>query len=82
MLDIISDQDSGLVKTSVLAGSLATFIAAIGVALYETPIIVGLVTFLITAAAVLLLRKMKKLWYYYFAMLLFLLAKLIYLQPI
>src|SRR5690554_2660240 len=69
------------IKASVLAGSLTTFLAAIGVVLYETPVITGLVIILVAAAALFLLRKMSKKWYHYYAVVLSIGAALFYLFP-
>lgn len=68
------------IKASILAGSLTTFLAAIGVLLYETPVITGLVIILV-AAALFLLRKMNKKWYHYYAVVLSIGAALFYPFP-
>mgnify|MGYP000023888988 CR=1 FL=1 len=66
-------------KASILTGSLTTFIVGIGVQLFRTPIIVGLVMFLVAAIGVFLLRKMKKKWYHYYAIVISIVAALFYL---
>ncbi len=48
------------IKASILAGSLTTFMAGIGVQLYENPAIVGFVLLLVPSVAVFLLREMNK----------------------
>lgn len=66
-------------KASILAGSLTTFMVGIGVQLNETPIIVGLIMFLVSAIGVFLLSKMKKKWYHYYAIVISIVATLFYL---
>jgi len=69
-------------KASILVGSLTTFMVGMGVQLYKTPIIAGLVVFLVTAGAALLLRKINKKWYHYYAIVISIIAALFYLLPI
>jgi len=69
-------------KASILAGSLTTFMVGMGVQLCETPIIAGLVVFLVAAAAAFLLRKINKKWYHYYAIVISIIAALFYLLPI
>ena len=66
-------------KASILVGSLTTFMAGFGVQLYKTPIVVGLVMFLVSAVGVFLLFLMKKKWYHYYALVISVIAALIYL---
>ena len=66
-------------KASVLTASLATFMIGIGVQLYESPIVVGLVLFLVAATSVFLLHKMKQKWYHYYAVAISIIAALFYL---
>ncbi len=66
-------------KASILAVSLTTFMAAIGVQLYRTPIIAGIIIILIVASAVFMLRKMNKEWYHYYAVAISIFAGLIYI---
>lgn len=66
-------------KASMLTGSLTAFLAGIGVQLYRTPIIIGLVMFLVASISVFLLRKMKKRWYHYYAIVISIVAALFYL---
>lgn len=66
-------------KASVLTASLTTFMVGIGVQLYESPIIVGLVLFLVAATSVFLLHKMNKKWYHYYAIAISIIAALFYL---
>jgi hypothetical protein len=66
-------------KASILVGSLTTFMAGIGVQLYKTPIVIGLVMFLVSAIGVFLLHKMKKKWYHYYALVISVIATLFYL---
>ncbi len=70
---------SDWLKASILAGSLTTFMAGIGVKLYETPIIVGLVLIMVSVIGVLLLHNMKKEWYHYYAIVISIMATLFYL---
>lgn len=70
---------SDWLKASILAGSLTTFMAGIGVQLYDTPIIVGLVMFLVSVIGVFLLHKMKKKWYHYYTIVISIIATLFYL---
>lgn len=67
------------IKAGILAGSLTTFMAGIGVQLYKTPVIVGLVIFLIAGTAFFLLFKLKKKWYHYYAVVISIIAALFYL---
>lgn len=67
------------IKASILAGSLATFMAGIGVQLYETTIIAGLVALLAVGAAIYMLHKMNKKWYHYYAIAISIIAVLFYL---
>lgn len=67
------------VKASILAGSLTTFMAGIGVQLNETPLIVGLIILLAIGTAVFLLHKMNKKWYHYYAIVISIVATLFYL---
>ena len=66
-------------KAGILAGSLTTFMAGIGVQLYKAPIIAGLVILLAVGTAIFLLRKMNKKWYHYYAIAISLIAALFYL---
>ncbi len=66
-------------KACMLTGSFTTFMAGIGVQLFKTPIIVGLIMFLVAATGVFLLRKMKKKWYHYYAIVISIIAALFYL---
>ena len=66
-------------KASVLTASLTTFMVGIGVQLYESPIVVGLVLLLVASISVFLLHKMKQKWYHYYAVALSILAALFYL---
>lgn len=66
-------------KACILAASLTTFMAGIGVQLYETPIILGLVILLTVGTAILLLRKMNKMWYHYYAIAISIIAAFFYL---
>ena len=68
-----------LLKDSVLAASLTTFMVGIGVQMYESPIVVGLVLLLVASISVFLLHKMKQKWYHYYAVALSILAALFYL---
>ena len=65
-------------KACVLAGSITTFMAGIGVQLYKAPIVIGLVMFLVSAIGVFLLYKMKKKWYHYYAIAISIIAALFY----
>ena len=66
-------------KASVLTASLTTFMVGIGVQLYESPIVVGLVLFLVAATSVFLLHKMNQKWYHYYAIAISIMAALFYL---
>jgi len=66
-------------KASILAASLTTFMAAIGVQLFKSPIIVGLIMLLVSVIGVLLLYKMKKKWYHYYAIGISVIAAVFYL---
>ena len=66
-------------KASVLTASLTTFMVGIGVQLYESPIVVGLVLFLVAATSVFLLHKMNQKWYHYYAVAISIIAALFYL---
>lgn len=66
-------------KASVLTASLTTFMVGIGVQLYESPIIVGLILLLVAATSIFLLHKTKQKWYHYYAVALSILAALFYL---
>ncbi len=66
-------------KAGILTGSLTTFMSGIGVQLYETPIIIGLVMLLAVGTAILLLRKMNKKWYHYYAIAISIIAASFYL---
>ena len=66
-------------KASVLTASLTTFMVGIGVQLYKSPIVVGLVLLLVASISVFLLHKMKQKWYHYYAVALSILAALFYL---
>ena len=66
-------------KAGVLTASLTTFMVGIGVQLYESPIAVGAVLFLVAATSVFLLHKTKQKWYHYYAVALSILAALFYL---
>ena len=63
----------------MLTTSLTTFMVGIGVQLYESPIVVGLVLLLVASISVFLLHKMKQKWYHYYAVALSILAALFYL---
>jgi len=67
------------IKASILAGSLTTFMAGIGVQLYESPIIAGLSALLAVGAAIYMLHKMNKKWYHYYAIAISIIASLFYL---
>ncbi|MDD2427436.1 MAG: hypothetical protein PHV73_05015 [Eubacteriales bacterium] len=67
------------VKAVILSTALTTFMAAIGVQLYETPVIAGFIILLTIGAAFFLLRVMKKEWYHYYAVAISMLAALLYL---
>ena len=62
-----------------MAASLTTFMVGIGVQLYESPIVVGLVLFLVAATSVFLLHKMNQKWYHYYAIAIAIIAALFYL---
>lgn len=66
-------------KACILAASLTTFVVAIGVKSFETPIIAYLVMFLVAVIGVFLLYKTKKKWYHYYAIVLSVIAALFYL---
>ncbi|WP_143298353.1 hypothetical protein [Carnobacterium alterfunditum] len=66
-------------KASVLTSSLATFMIGIGVQLFEKPIIVGLIMFVVVAISVFLLHRMKKQWYHYYSIVISMIATLFYL---
>jgi len=66
-------------KASVLAVSLGTFIIASGVQLYEKPLFITSITFLITTITILALYRKDKRWYHYYALALALTAIIIYL---
>lgn len=66
-------------KASILAASFTTFIVAIGVQSYRTPIIAYLVMFLVAAIGIFLVYKMKKKWYHYYAIAISIAAALFYL---
>lgn len=66
-------------KASVLTASLTTFMVGIGVQLYESPIVVGLVLLLVAATSVFLLHKMNQKWYHYYAVAISIIAALFYL---
>ncbi|CZR02513.1 Hypothetical protein TFLO_2749 [Trichococcus flocculiformis] len=70
---------SDWLKASVLTASLTTFMVGIGVQLYKSPIVVGLVLLLVASISVFLLHKMKQKWYHYYAVALSILAALFYL---
>lgn len=70
---------SDWLKACIMAGSLTTFMAGIGVKFYETPIIAGLVLILISVMCVFLLHNMKKEWYHYYAIVISIMAALFYL---
>lgn len=70
---------SDWLKASVLAGSLTTFMVGIGVQLYESPIIVGLILLLVASIGVFLIHKMKQKWYHYYAIVISIIAALFYL---
>ena len=70
---------SDWLKASVLTASLATFMVGIGVQLYESPIAVGAVLFLVASISVFLLHKMKQKWYHYYAVAISIIAALFYL---
>ncbi|WP_027107858.1 hypothetical protein [Lacticigenium naphthae] len=69
-------------KASVLTGSLTTFMATVGVQLFEYPIIVALFMVLAVVISLFLLRKMKKAWFHYYAIAISIIASLYYLWPI
>lgn len=66
-------------KASVLTASLTTFMVGIGVQLYKSPIIVGLILSVVAATSVFLLHKMKQKWYHYYAIAISIIAALFYL---
>ena len=66
-------------KAGVLTASLTTFMVGIGVQLYESPIAVGAVLFLVASISVFLLHKMKQKWYHYYAIAIAIIAALFYL---
>jgi len=66
-------------KASVLTASLTTFMVGIGVQLYESPIVAGLVLLLVAATSVFLLHKTKQKWYHYYAVVISIIAALFYL---
>ena len=70
---------SDWLKASVLTASLTTFMVGIGVQLYKSPIVVGLVLLLVASISVFLLHKMKQKWYHYYAVALSIIAALFYL---
>ena len=70
---------SDWLKASVLTASLTTFMVGIGVQLYESPIVVGLVLLLVASISVFLLHKMKQKWYHYYAVAISIIAALFYL---
>lgn len=67
------------IKASILAGSLTTFMAGIGVQLYVTPTIAGLVALLAVGVAVYMLQKMNKKWCHYYAIVISIIAAKLYL---
>lgn len=66
-------------KASVLTASLTTFMVGIGVQMYESPIVVGLILLLVAATSVFLLHKTKQKWYHYYAVVIAIIAALFYL---
>jgi hypothetical protein len=66
-------------KASMLTASLTTFMVGIGVQMYESPIVVGLVLLLVAATSVFLLHKTKQKWYHYYAVVIAIIAALFYL---
>ena len=66
-------------KASVLTASLTTFMVGIGVQMYESPIVVGLVLLLVAATSAFLLHKTKQKWYHYYAIVISIIAALFYL---
>ena len=66
-------------KASILTASLTTFMVGIGVQIYETPIVIGLVMLFVSAIVVLLLHRMKKKWYHYYVLIISVAAALFYL---
>ena len=68
-----------LLKASVLAASLTTFMVGIGVQMYESPIVVGLILLLVASTSIFLLHKMKQKWYHYYAIVISIIAALFYL---
>ena len=66
-------------KASVLTASLTTFMVGIGVQLYESPIVVGLVLFLVAATSAFLLHRTNQKWYHYYAIAISIIAALFYL---
>ena len=70
---------SDWLKASVLTASLTTFMVGIGVQLYKSPIVVGLVLLLVASISVFLLHKMKQKWYHYYAVAISIIAALFYL---
>lgn len=70
---------SDWLKAGVLTASLTTFMVGIGVQLYESPIVVGLVLLLVAATSAFLLHKTKQKWYHYYAIAISVIATLFYL---
>ena len=70
---------SDWLKASVLTASLTTFMVGIGVQLYESPIVVGLVLFLVAATSAFLLHRTNQKWYHYYAIAISIIAALFYL---
>ena len=66
-------------KASMLTASLTTFMVGIGVQMYESPIVVGLVLLLVAATSAFLLHKTKQKWYHYYAVVIAIIAALFYL---
>jgi hypothetical protein len=70
---------SDWLKAGVLTASLTTFMVGIGVQLYESPIVVGLILLLVAATSAFLLHKTKQKWYHYYAIAISIIAALFYL---
>lgn len=66
-------------KACILTGSLGAFMIGTGVVLFEKPILVGIIMFLVSSTSIFVLFKVKKKWYHYYAVALALCAALYYL---
>ncbi len=69
----------GQIKASILAGSLTTCMASIGVQLYDKPLFIIILLSVLTIIALILLYFHKKPWYHYYALVMTLVAALLYI---